>query len=97
MEFYQVVGLSLVIAMAFVADSTVKLFRFRRRNKETLEPVRFRDLAVLKRPSAFPPEEARLTYRNWIACAATIILVATFLALSPEGIGGVSGAAGSAD
>ncbi len=97
MEFYQVVGLSLVIAMAFVVDSTVKLFRYRRRNKDTLEPVPFRDLAILARPSRFTREEARLTYRNWISCAATVVLITLFLALSPEGTGSVGGVSGPAD
>ena len=100
MELHQVIGVSLVLAMAFVVDSTVKLFRFRRRNRDSLKLTRLRDLTILIRPNEFPPEEARLTYRNWIACGAFLALLLIFLAIKPESLGGFAGvnaAFGSAD
>lgn len=84
MEFHQVIAISIVIALAFVIDSTVKLFRFRRRNKITQAPWQLRDIKILKRPNDYPLEEARLTAKNWISSAVLLGLIVVFLLTSPE-------------
>jgi|GEM_PF-1444472 len=84
MSLHQVAAICIVIALAFVVDSTVKLYRFRRKNKIT---DRFRDIRILRRPTDFPFEETRLTYRSWISCAATLGFIVLFLILAPEGVG----------
>ena len=86
MEFHQVIAISIVIALAFVIDSTVKLFRFRRRNKITQAPWQFRDIKILKRPNDYPLEEARLTAKNWISSAVLFGLIVVFLLTSPESL-----------
>ena len=84
MAFHQIVAICIVVALAFVIDSTVKLFRFRRKNGIR---DRFRDLRIMRRPSDFPLDEARLTYKSWIACIATLGFVLLFLVVAPSGVG----------
>ena len=43
MEFHHFVAISVLICMAFVVDTTVKLFRYRRRHKDELDGKPFRD------------------------------------------------------
>lgn len=86
MEFYQVVAICIVICMAFVIDSTVKLFRYRRRNKIEQSFLKFRDLQILRRPNDFEMQEARLTYKNWISSGAMLVLIITFLVISPPSL-----------
>ena len=84
MEFHRVVAICIIIALALVIDSGIKLFRYRRRNEIR---DRFRDFHVLRRPSDFPLVEARLTYKCWIASMSTLGLVLLFLATAPPGEG----------
>lgn len=86
MPFHQIVAICIVIAMAFVIDSTVKLFRYRRRNETSLTRGPLRDIAILRRPNDFPIEETRLTYRNWIACGGMLALMILFLLTSPDSL-----------
>ncbi len=80
MQLQNIIAICIVIALAFVIDSTVKLYRYRRRNEIS---GRLRDLAILRRPNDFPIQEARLTFKNWIACGAMLVLVALFLLIGP--------------
>jgi len=84
MQFHQIVALCIVIALAFVIDSTVKLQRYRRKNE-----IRggLRDFRILRRPNDFPLEETRLAFRNWISCAATLGFVVLYLVAAPPGVG----------
>jgi hypothetical protein len=86
MEFHIVIAIAIIITMAFVMDSTVKLFRFRRKNKITQSPLKFRDISILRRPNDFPVEEARLTYKNWISCTVMLVLMMLFLYVSPDSL-----------
>jgi hypothetical protein len=86
MEFHIVVAIAIIIALALVMDSTLKLFRFRRKNKITQSPLKFRDISILRRPNDFPVEEARLTYKNWISCTVMLILMVLFLYISPDSL-----------
>ena len=84
MEFHHFVAISVLICMAFVVDTTVKLLRYRRRHKDELDGKPFRDLRILRRPNDFPLQEARLTYKNWISCVAMLVTIAIFLFSDPE-------------
>ena len=86
MDIYIVVAIAIIITMAFVLDSTVKLFRFRRQNKVAQVSLKFRDISILRRPNDFPVEEARLTYKNWISCTVMLLLMAIFLCISPDNL-----------
>lgn len=84
MEFHQAVAICIVIAMAFVIDSTVKLYKYRRKNDIQNLKGPLRDLSILRRPLDYPHEEARLTIRNWLSCAVMLGLMVLFLLTSPE-------------
>lgn len=83
MELHQAVAICIVIALAFVIDSTVKLYKYRRKNEITNLKGPFRDISILRRPLDFEYEEARLTIRNWLSCAMMLALVVAFLLISP--------------
>ncbi|MEQ9123289.1 MAG: hypothetical protein RIM80_12070 [Alphaproteobacteria bacterium] len=85
MEFHQIVALCIVIALAFVIDSTVKLQRYRRKNE--IRGAALRDFRILRRPNEFPLQETRLAFRSWIACAAAVGFVVLYLAAAPPGVG----------
>ena len=84
MEAYQVVAVTVMIAMGFVVNSTLKLTRFRKKTGVKRTMVDLRDLSVFRQPDKFDVEEVRLVRRNWIACAALFALVLLMLAVSPE-------------
>lgn len=86
MEFHQAVAICIVIAMAFVIDSTVKLFRYRRRSQISAMRGPLRDIQILRRPNDFEMEETRLTYKNWLSCAAMLALMILFLLTSPDSL-----------
>jgi len=84
MEAYQVVAITVMIAMGFVVNSTLKLTRFRKKTGVKRTMVDMRDLSVFRQPASFDAEEVRLVRRNWIACAVLFALVLLMLAVSPE-------------
>jgi hypothetical protein len=84
MEAYQVVAITVMIAMGFVVNSTLKLTRFRKKTGVKRTMVDMRDLSVFRQPASFDAEEVRLVHRNWIACAVLFALVLLMLAVSPE-------------
>ena len=86
MELYQVVAISVIVAIAFCLDSTVKLYRYRRRNNINQSPLQFRDIKILRRPNDYETEETRLTYRNWISSIAVLALLLLFVKIKPEAI-----------
>ena len=47
--------------MAFLIDSTVKLWRYRKRNGLLKASLGSRDIKILMRPNDYEVEEARLT------------------------------------
>lgn len=90
MQFHQIVSIGVMIALAFVIDTTVKLFRYRRRAKISQEPWRMRDIQILRKPDQFPADEVNLARRHWIACAAMLGLILLFLAVRPDVIDSVA-------
>ena len=86
MELHQLLGLAILVGLAFAVSSSVQLGRLRRREGWKPPLFNLRDLSVLRRPGDFSPEEVRLVRRNMLACAAVLALVILFLATSPEGL-----------
>jgi hypothetical protein len=84
MQPYQAVALAVMIAMAFVVNSTLKLDRFRKQIGVRRTMFNVRDLSVIRQPRNYDTEEVRLVRTNWIACAALLVLVLLMLAVSPE-------------
>jgi hypothetical protein len=84
MQPYQAVALAVMIAMAFVVNSTLKLDRFRKQIGVRRTMFNVRDLSVIRQPRNYDTEEVRLVRTNWIACAALLALVLLMLAVSPE-------------
>jgi len=91
LQLHLVFAICTLVALGFVVDSTVKLYRYRRKNAQTLGKMAFRDFAILRRPNDFAVEEARLTYKNWISSLATLVLIALFAWASPEPDGAAGG------
>ena len=84
MEPYQAVALAVMIAMAFVVNSTLKLNKFRKQIGVRRTMFNWRDLSVIRHPRNYDIEEVRLVRANWIACATLLALVLLMLAVSPE-------------
>ena len=76
MQIHLIFAICTLVSLGVVVDTTVKLFRFRRKNAQTLGKMAFRDFAILRRPNDFPVEETRLTYKNWLSSLATLVLIA---------------------
>jgi len=83
MQFYQIVALAVMLTLGFLIDTTVKLFRYRRRAKIAQEPWRMRDIQILRRPKTFEAEEVRLARRHWVSCVLMLGLILLFLAVRP--------------
>ena len=83
MQFYQIVALAVMLTLGFLIDTTVKLFRYRRRAKIAQEPWRMRDIQSLRRPKTFEAEEVRLARRHWVSCVLMLGLILLFLAVRP--------------
>lgn len=86
MEFHQAVAICIVISMAFVIDSTVKLYKYRRKNGIHNMQGPLRDMKILRRPLDYDHEEARLTIRNWLSCCMMLALMVVFLIASPPSL-----------
>ena len=84
MHFHQVIAIAVMVALALVIDTTIKLFRYRRRAKIAQEPWRMRDVQILRKPEQFEPDEVKLARRHWIACVAMLAMILLFLALRPD-------------
>ena len=84
MEPHNIVAICAILSMAFVIDSTVKLWRYRKRNGLLKASIGFRDIKILFRPNEYEVEEARLTYKNWISTGAMLTLMIIFLFINPE-------------
>ena len=83
MQFHQIVALSVMLALGFLIDTTIKLFRYRRRAKIAQEPWRMRDIQILRKPEAFEAEEVKLARRHWISCALMLGMILLFLFVRP--------------
>jgi len=83
MQFHQIVALAVMLSLGFLIDTTVKLFRYRRRAKIAQEPWRMRDIQILRKPEAFEAEEVRLARRHWVSCALMLGLILLFLTVRP--------------
>lgn len=83
MQFHQIVALAVMVALGFLIDTTIKLFRYRRRAKIAQEPWRMRDIQILRKPEAFEVDEVRLARRHWIACALMLGMFLLFLFVRP--------------
>jgi hypothetical protein len=83
METYQFVAIGVMVAMALVVDSTLRLNSLRKKLGIARPMINWRDLAVVWQPQDFDAYEVTLVRRNWIACTAVFGLVILMLTLIP--------------
>lgn len=84
MEYHQAIAICVIISLAFVIDSTIKLYKYRAKNKVDHIRGPLRDIAIVRRPAQFPLEESRLVIRNWLSCLAFLGLLVAFHFASPD-------------
>lgn len=87
MDYHQAIAICVVISLAFVIDSTIKLYKYRAKNEVDHIRGPLRDIAIVRRPAAFPLEESRLVIRNWLSCFAFLGLLVAFYFASPDDVG----------
>jgi hypothetical protein len=84
LEPHNIVAICVILAMAFLIDSTVKLWRYRKRNGLLKASLGSRDIKILMRPNDYEVEEARLTYKNWVSVGAMLTLMLIFWFINPD-------------
>lgn len=86
MDLYHAFAICVVISLAFVVDSTIKLYKYRK--KEEISQLRgpARDFAIIKDPTAYNFQEARLVIRSWLSCLLFLILLGVFYFMSPDDV-----------